>query len=102
MGFRVSAQTGLHEVSREDAAMLLAHALSVDLCYGTRRLSLVRSRELVDEFMALFPDSARHYTNSRVPYQRNAKAWDFTPLMPGAMIDNGVLVRVDDELSGVL
>lgn len=91
----------LSEVSAKDAQLLLALALSRNLCYGSRRMSSHTGSELAASFLALFPAAARYYTNSETPYHLKGSAWIFGNMTLDT-VDTGVVVRSGKFLSGVL
>lgn len=90
----------LSEVSAKDAQSLLALTLSKHLC-GGRRMSSHTGSELAASFLALFPATARYYTNSETPYHLKGSAWIFGNMTLDT-VDTGVVVRSGKFLSGVL
>jgi len=91
----------LSEVEVKDAEELLIAALSTDLCYGRKIMSLAHAKELAKEFIELQDKQAQYFTNSSIPYHKKENAWSFTPITE-ATIDTGLIIKLGKQLDSII
>jgi hypothetical protein len=102
VGLSPAESAHFFEVSRTDAIDLVAAALSRDLCYGSRVMSIEDARRLVAPLFEAMHFQTRFFTNSEVPYhRRDPNAWAFNGISSGT-IDTGVLFELAKSFVGVL
>jgi hypothetical protein len=88
----------LFPISREAAAEVISHLVAYDQAYGFPTSVIAIADDCGREFVSLFPEESRFFTNSSEPLGAAARAWH--PLTD-ATFDAGVLA-VSPNRVGVL
>lgn len=88
----------LHPIGREDASRLIEYLVAYDQAYGGPTDALDIADRCAEDFVRLFGDEARFFTNTTDPIDARTRSWDS---LTDATFDSGV-VAVSATTVGII